>query len=209
MGNISNVIVSLGNHDINKDKKLKYYNTVDILYNNFLDNMSKLNIKFLNNSVYEDKNVRFVGFNLPINCYNKENSLEFENIFYNSLDTDLFLGNDNKINIAIIHNPMNVCNDSILKKLCNFDIILSGHMHNGLVFNFIDKIFNGNRGIIDPEKKLFPKYARNSVDIGNNKHLVISGGITKLSKTSGIFRFGDILYPMEIDQVNIKKKIKK
>ena len=75
--------------------------------------------------------------------------------------------------------------------------------------NFIDKIFNGNRGIIDPEKKLFPKYARNSVDIGNNKHLVISGGITKLSKTSGIFRFGDILYPMEIDQVNIKKKIKK
>ena len=209
MGNISNVIVSLGNHDINKDKKLKYYNKVDALYNSFLDNMSKLNIKFLNNSVYEDNNVRFVGFTLPINCYNKENSLEFEKNFYNSLDTNLFLGNDNKINIAIIHNPMNVCNDSILKKLCNFDIILSGHMHNGLVFNFIDKIFNGNRGIIDRYMKLFPKYARNSVDIGNNKHLVISGGITKLSKDSGILRFGNFLYPMEISQVNIKKKIKK
>ena len=171
--------------------------------------MSKLNIKFLNNSVYEDRYVRFVGFTLPSNCYNKENSLEFEKNFYNSLDTDLFLGNDNKVNIAIIHNPRNVCNDSILNKLCNFDIILSGHMHNGLIFNFIDKIFNGNRGIIDRYKKLFPKYARNSVDIGNNKHLVISGGITKLSKDSGIFRFGNFLYPMEISQVNIKKKIKK
>ena len=36
--------------------------------------MSKLNIKFLNNSVYEDKNVRFVGFTLPSNCYHKDNS---------------------------------------------------------------------------------------------------------------------------------------
>ena len=203
------VIVVLGNHDIYKSKKMKYYDKFDTLYCNFLDRLGKLNVILLNNSVYEDRFVRFVGFNLPSECYHSCNSISLEEKFYSNLDMNLFIGKRNKVNIAIIHSPMGVFNDNIRNMLSNFDIILSGHMHNGLVFNFIDKMFGGNWGIIDPNKKFFSKCARNNVEIGINKYLIISGGVTKLSRSSGAFWYGNFLYPMEIDELNINKKNKK
>ena len=85
----------------------------------------------------------------------------------------------------------------------NFDLIFSGHMHNGMMLPFMERLFKGNWGIIDPNKKLFPKYCRNTLDINSNNNLVISGGITKLSKSAKKFKRLNFVFPMEITIVNI------
>ena len=61
-------------------------------------------------------------------------------------------------------------------------------MHNGMMPFYLDKIIKGNRGLMSPDNRLFADNTRGVKDI-NNTHLIISGGITKLSKTSGIFRY--------------------
>ena len=200
LGNSYKVIVIFGNHDYYiKNNKLDY----NKLYNKFYDKLLTLNINLLDNNVYEDKNVRFVGFNMQYN------SLEYELEIFNKLDMNLFIGKKNKVNIAVIHNPINVINEDVRNILNNFDIIMSGHMHNGLMFSFVDLLFKGNNGIIAPNKKFFPRISRNMIKLDKDKYLIISGGITKLSYSSKIFRFGNFLYPMEIDNILINKKIKK
>ncbi len=203
------VIIVLGNHDINKSKKLKFYDVRDELYDKYISNLKECNVFLINDNVYEDRFVRFVGFNLPVGAYYSSKNLEIEKNYYSSLDMSLFISKKNKVNIAVIHSPINMFDEDIRNILNNFDIILTGHMHNGLVFSFIDRLFSDNRGLVSPSKKLFPKYSRNLVKLDLNKYLIISGGITKLSKSSGMIRLFNFFYPMEIDEINIKKKIKK
>lgn len=200
LGDINNkkipVLISLGNHDINginESNKEKYYN--------YLKKLSSSNTHLLNNSYYKDKYVFIVGFTQPTNTYCTNNSLDEEKKYFDNINSKLLNPSNNKLNIALIHNPINITNKYITNKLNNYDIILSGHMHNGLIPNFIDKIYKGNKGIIFPDKTLFPKIARNIVNLSNNRYLIISGGITKLSHTSGIFHHGNFLYPMEIDDI--------
>ena len=200
------VIVCLGNHDVSYNKSIIPSYKSNSLYKKYYNKLTKLNIYLLNNSVYEDKYVRFVGFFLPVSSYHNNSSLNVLKDFYNDLDFNLFLGSKNKLNICIVHNPMNICNDDIKNILRNFDIILAGHMHNGLVLSFIDRIIPGNRGIIDPDKKFMPSVSRNMVCLSLNKYLIISGGITKLSAMSGIFHYGNFLFPMEIDDIIIFNK---
>ncbi len=209
LGSSIPVIIVFGNHDISKNKKLRNYSKRHYLFNKYVNDLNKLNVHLLDNSIYEDNYVRFVGFNLPINTYHACNASLLECNFYNSLDMNMFIAKKNKLNVCITHNPMNVCNDDVKNILGNFDLILTGHMHNGLVFSFIDRIFDSNWGIIDPDHKILPKVSRNMVSLDKDKYLIISGGITKLSPTSGIFKYGNFLFPMEVDRINVKKKIKK
>ena len=211
LGNINDrmvpVIAILGNHDLSdgRELSLKYKE----LFKKYIKKLNKLNIYFLNNTIYEDKYVRFVGFTIPGNFYYDKDSLNLEKKFFDDLDYNLFLGKKNKLNVAITHNPVNIVNDDITNRLSNFDIVLAGHMHNGLILPVLDNFLKGNKGFIDPTKRFFPKISRNSILVGKNKYLIISGGVTKLSKASRIFHYGNILYPMEITDININKKIKK
>ena len=78
-----------------------------------------------------------------------------------------------------------------------------------MVFSVIDGIFPKNRGIIAPNKSLYPDNARGikKVKIDNKEiTLVISGGITKLSKSSvKLLHFGDYIYRPQIEYLMIKK----
>ena len=186
------VIVILGNHDS--------YNNTDFRYNIYIENLKKLNISLLDNSIYEDNYIKVSGFTLPKDTYHSSNSLSNTRKYYNKLNKRLFR-KSNKINIALIHNPMYIINT--IDILSNFDIIMAGHMHNGLMLPFMEKVFKSNSGIISPDKKFFPKVSRNQVIINNNKFLLISGGITKLSKSAGLLNKFSILYPMEITNINI------
>lgn len=83
-------------------------------------------------------------------------------------------------------------------------MILSGHMHNGLVFNFLDKLIKNNYGFISPNRKLFPNNARGIIKHKNNRFNIISGGIIKFQWCSRFFHYFDFIYPAEIDNVIIK-----
>ena len=202
------VIIVLGNHDIYKEKYLSDLD-YNYLYDRFCNDLESLHVTLLNNSVYEDRYVRFVGFLQPSCIYHSKDSLMLEKDFYNSLDINLFIGKNNKLNICVIHNPMNFYDKNIKNILKNFDLVFAGHMHNGLIISFIDRLFKGNWGLIDPDKKFFSKISRNCLKLGRNKYLVISGGITKLSNRVGFLKSGNILFPMELDVINIYRKAKK
>ena len=80
-------------------------------------------------------------------------------------------------------------------------------MHNGMVHPIMEKVWKGNRGIITPTKKFFSKTAlTRGIKTKEEKVLIVSGGITKLSKSSTnfLYHFNDN-YPMNIEMININE----
>lgn len=161
------IIYSTGNHEEGIDKifngedwSLRDRN-IDNAYNRYINKLTDLGIKFVdNNYTTISKNGQ------SINVYG---------IYYYFLDKyasgqisddspDLyFLNNvdDTKFNILLSHNPTGA---QILQDK-NFDLVLSGHVHGGIIRLF-------NKGLLDPARKLFPKYDKGLYQIGNTKLFV-------------------------------------
>ena len=103
-----------------------------------------------------------------------------------------------------MHSPILIGERSIKKELSKYDIVLSGHMHNGVVPPIIDELFDNNRGIIAPNKRIFPKNARGVIK--DNNIIVISSGVTKISSSAGkALKWLDIFFPIGINYIEISK----
>ena len=198
---ISKVIVSLGNHDLATFKKSKMYYNDTKWYNN-LKTIKDLYI--LNNEQITFNNITFTGYTTLFD----ENNIYNDNPNNTLNDLKKLNFNINKYNILLCHSPQSILGNNKLYDnhfIKNQNLILCGHMHNGMVPPIIDKIFKTNTGIIAPKKKLFPKYSRGSFSF-NNTTLIICKGITKLAKHSNILRPFNFLYPIEIEMISINKK---
>ena len=173
LSKITTIIYTFGNHDtckINKNKKRSYY-----LNEKWIKEVSSIdNVIYLDNKVYECNNIRFIGYNAPFNYYKKFN--EDSNLLIDDFNRIIPSIKDDKYNILLCHSPIRIFNNKSLNNinaLKNINIILSGHMHNGLTPNFIDKIWKSNRGFVSPHKYLFPDNARGiKTKKINNKKLV-------------------------------------
>ena len=179
---ITKVIISLGNHEFyvnkNKDiyflnkeliKKIKNINNLYLLDN---DNVVIDNINFMGITIKDSKKSKL--------CYEELNKLKTYKKYYN---------------ILLCHNPLNICDKKILKDK-NINLILCGHMHGGVLPNFLRKLFK-NRGLISPTKGLFPKYAYGYLKI-ENSNIIISSGIRVLP-----FKLLNKLFRMEIVKIQI------
>ena len=82
----------------------------------------------------------------------------------NELDPEQF-------NILLFHSPEQLYNLSLKDR---YSLVLTGHLHNGAVPNYVDKILPGNRGILAPVSGLFPKYARGYTDIQDTTGIIAS-----------------------------------
>lgn len=188
LATINKTIVVLGNHDIeyrikkeNKHKENEY----------FISSLKKIkNLYLLRNDIYKDENVTFVG------C-----EIEYEHYIHKTIDTNKInnLIPDIKHNIMLIHDPSHILNNKDKINFENLDLILCGHTHGGLAFEFIP----GHFGFISPHKKLFPKNMRGLFSISNTK-LIISSGITKLSECSGLNKLSNI-FSSNIITISLKK----
>lgn len=206
VGKKHKVFITLGNHDLairNKHKKIKDDNT------EFWLELSKIDGIYLSryNNYYEDDKIIVYLLELDYDYYYSEKE-ESKKILLNKIREDKILFNNmdnNKIKIVLCHSPIRLVDNDISNELKDFDFIFCGHMHNGMMPYYLDKIIKGNRGLISPDNKILADNTRGVKDI-NNTHLIISGGITKLSKTSGLFRYFNFIYPMSIDNIVIKKE---
>ena len=196
---ISKVIISLGNHDLSKFKKshMYYYDT------KWYENLKNIkNLYVLNNEQVSFGNITFTGYTtLFKDGTYQDNTINTLNDLKN-LNFSL-----NKYNILLCHSPQSILGNEELYNnnfIKNQNLILCGHMHNGMVPPLLDKIFKNNKGIIAPGKKLFPKYSRGSFKF-NNTTLIICKGITKLAKHSAFLRPLNILFTKEIEIINISK----
>lgn len=182
LSNIAVVLISIGNHEhyFNHELKSSYDKKLFKKINDIE------NVYVLDNEIYKINSINFIGLNLPYAYYSsgekKSEFISFMNQEYSKLDKGY--------NILLCHSPYVIARKKVLDKLnCkkDIDLVLCGHMHAGLTFEWLKKIFKG-RGFITPQNRIFGKYCygkytRDNIDI------IISSGITKLSKSHklGIF----------------------
>ena len=197
LGNIAKVFISLGNHDIILEEDYKFFNKLNDINN----------IYVLNNQSYEDENVFISGFTLPTNYYYNIETHEDENALLETLQNNFNLVTNlpkKKYKVALIHSPILLSEKKVIEKLKEYDLVLSGHMHNGLIPRILDKIIKNNYGLISPDKRLFAKNTRGKI---KTKYytIIITGGITKLSPSSTkILSKLNGLYPISINKITVK-----
>ena len=165
----------------------------------------------LDNKKYSDGEIAFYGYTLPYDYYNNPNGFEYEGELIRDFQANMPSIEEGTYNILLCHSPMRILNDDVINgipSLKNTDIVLSGHMHNGMLFDFMDKMIKGHKGLIAPNKSLFPDNTRGiickEVD-GKKIYLVITGGVTKIQETAPrVLHFADKLYNPQMDYVRIK-----
>lgn len=197
------VIISLGNHDLFVKEDYKFFKKLNDLNN----------IYVLDNDNYIDENIYIAGFTLP-NIY-------YYNITRNE-SLDVLLEHLKKFNnltenlpvfipkVGMIHSPMKLVDNDVLNCLREYDLLLSGHTHGGLVPHIMRNVFKPNQGIIAPNKRLFPPVARGKIEkniVGRKITVIINGGITKLGERSAkmLSKFNN-LFDIDINKIIITNK---
>ena len=199
---LSKVFMSIGGHDIVKRIKVKEYYYNEELYSK----IKKIdNLYLLDNEVYVEDGIRFIGLTLPLDYYYKynENLNYFKRYVNNKFDTF-----NDKYNILLCHTPVPLTRlesyDDI-KLLKNIPLALSGHTHAGIVPKCLRGIMKG-RGIFSPGKGgLFKKDAYGLIKRGKTD-IIISSGVTKASH-SNPYTFTDCFFDKEVTFINLKKKV--
>ena len=196
LSKITEVLITLGNHEYKDEKKNKYIYINQDGFKKILNSFN--NVHVLEDQIYCDKNLSFYGYNPHFSYYCTKEKDKKKMLEDFKTKMPLVKGTD-KYNILLIHTPLNLHDMYNDLKLDRYNLVLSGHTHGGL----LPSNFKGNTGFIDPCKGLFPKYSRLHYKY-KNTDFIISSGIIKLSKTSGFFeKFNDI-YPMTITIINMK-----
>ena len=197
------VFISLGNHDIIYNNGYLFFNKLNDLYN----------IYVLNNNCYEDEYIYVAGFTIPTEYYYNINMTESIEVLLDYLNSQDKIVNNlpaKKTKIALIHSPIRLVNNEVLKKLHEYDIMLCGHTHGGMVPNIFKFIFKDNYGLIGPNKRFFPSIAKGKIEkVINNKKItiIINDAITKLSLKSGkIFSKLNIFWSISINKIIVKKR---
>ena len=196
------IIISIGNHDTFKD------------CSSFFRKLNSIkNVWVLDNLSYEDEFIYVAGFTLPNIYYYNDSGDESTESLCESLDKNKKLWKNlpsDKVKIALIHSPIKLTEEVVLKRLSGYDFILSGHTHDGVVPEFLKVFFKENQGIISPCKKFFPKIARGKIVKNvNNKKIVIfiCGGVTKLSPMNiKLFNILNFVYYIDINRIIIERK---
>ena len=202
LSRIKKVFISMGGHDIVRDRKTKEYYYNEELYNKLygLDN-----VVLLDNKDYIEDGIRFIGLTLPLDFYYKykENTNYFMRYVNNTFNTF----EDDNYNILLCHTPLpltKIKNYNDIRLMKNIPLVLSGHTHGGIVPKCLRRIMKG-RGFFAPHKgQKFPKDCYGLIS-RENTEIVISTGITKASH-SNTFRFLDRFFDSEVTFVNIKRK---
>lgn len=179
LGTIAPTLIVTGNHD-----HILYKKFSKPIHNNhdYYINLNIENVHYIGNNSKQIDNINFIGF-VPHMDYYLKRPIEDKRILADELLNLEHLVKDEYYNVLLFHSPINILENHVLEK-CKFmkkiNLILSGHMHNGLTPEFINKI-KGNRGIISPDMTFFPELARGT-KVVDDITLVISGGIVKITK---------------------------
>lgn len=203
---ITKVIMCIGNHDqfILKKRAFRCEYEFDSNKEWFKEIRKIPNLVLLDNEIYEEDNLRFIGFTPSFNYYDKED----KNILLAELKNKLPAFNNDCYNILLIHSPINVLDTRTIKEtnLKNVSLILSGHTHNGMMPPILDDIIKGNKGIFSPDGTWLwkTKNTRGKYTL-EDKTLIINGAITKIHGCSPkLLVLLNELFPMSIDIIELK-----
>ncbi len=216
LGKIAPVCLCLGNHDsFRKIKpfrpkgywhKIGYVSEKSSPLKNLIGDIS--NIHLLENDSYEDDSVFVFGFSLPADYYENVDhpGLEKKEVLIEELDRlSKKISNlpVNKPKILLAHSPFYFADPDVKERLSEFDFILTGHTHNGVVPPVLHEIWRGRRGILLPYKRIL---SRQIARIGFYKNqLIVLGAVTTIV-TSGLLNSAFPTNVATIEIVNEKMK---
>ena len=201
---IAPVIISLGNHDISTKKDGKW---VFGWQGSFWRKIAAMpNVTIVDNTVYQDDKIFISGYTQPFDFY-FDDKKEYIPVMVSSLESE----KENLLNptvslprICMIHSTYQLTNPVISKYFKDYDILISGHMHEGMVPPILDDVIHSNYGLIAPSKFLFPKNVRGTVRTDNGQYLIISGGITKIAEENQkMLHPANNVYPMSIEDITL------
>lgn len=213
LGKIAVVLISEGNHDTYKKASKEYHKKTNdkwevVKNTNFITEVNKLeNVHYLDNEVYEDKNIYVLGLTLSAHYYclfasdkKKNESPTGENINQmlkelDKLDQKLIVNlPKNKLKFALIHSPVHLSDFRVQAELAEFDYTISGHMHNGLVTPVLDELWRSDRGVINPSRRFIAENTRLSRRT-LKQGIIITGAVTTWHESVGIFHNLNVFYP--------------
>ncbi len=187
------VIISLGNHDfiVKSGNSYVEHNNID-----WLMELKSDRLIVLNNDVYSENGINFIGYNPDFEYY----YIYKEKNFFNCNELSKLIHGLNGYNILMVHTPTLIeYNYNNIEGFSLIDLVISGHTHGGMIPSF----FPGHFGLVSPFNSLFPKNVRGRIVCGKSD-LIISSGVVKLSRKSKISFLNDI-YGYNINIINIKK----
>lgn len=163
LNKIAPVFIIYGNHE---------QSLPEILHNEFIQTVKKSGVILLeNNSVnlkIKGRNLNIYGLKEDYKVYkNGDTYRNLEKITPEILKNLLGKSPENKTTILLAHNPF----FAEAYSEWGADYTFSGHVHGGLI-----RIFG--KGILSPERKLFPEYSKGIYKIKKMK-LCVSGGLGK------------------------------
>ena len=206
ISSIAPVLIVLGNHEKKCGSMWKWHEKENTVFTNAISNLN--NVHLLRDKIWQNNNISFYGFDLSFDYYEKHD--EDYNQFIKEIETLKTTLSEENYNITLFHSPKNIYNyieKNPNSNLAKSDLILSGHMHNGclpfFISNPINKLFKTNRSLIDPTRKLFPKYSQGRVY--KIKDGYIHEGITKLSHSTRFFHYFDWIFQKNVEFLKIKK----
>ena len=177
------VFLSAGNHDQMTLNNKKWQRGDYSLLQETIKQLPKFHL-LKNGEGITVNDITYSAFSPDYSYYEDEdkerNDLEaesdYEEAFMKNYNANLF--DNNTFNILLTHEPQSIIKLSTKKGSCiqdNTDLVLSGHMHDGMLPHFF-KRFCGNIGVISPQMQIFPKYAHGTVEVGDTT-FVINGPV--------------------------------
>ena len=136
-------------------------------YVKYQDELKERGVSFLENSsvefLWDNREVRITGLEIPLKCYT-----HFRRVKLTDEEINERIGEKNPMeyNILLAHNP------GYMKNYLEWgaDLILSGHLHGGIVR------IPGVTGVIAPNFEIFPKYSGDIYQDGMSD-IVVSKGL--------------------------------
>ena len=201
---IAPTLLVLGNHDFvtnSANNIIDMTDETDI----WKEVTARANVHLLNDELYTDNKIAIAGYKQKLEAYinlykeRREDSKAFfedfrdKKILYKDLPKDL-------PKVLITHSPEAIIGLEDKEILNGYDLIITGHYHNGCVPAIIDNIFPQNAGLITPQKRLFPKNARGIIKLNNGAVMIYNGGWTKIAESAPkILHNTDSMFYRQID----------
>ena len=174
------VFLSAGNHDQMTLNNKEWQRGDYSLLQETIEELPKFHL-LENGETITANDITYSAFSPDYSYYEDENK-ERKDL---ESDYNASLFDNTTFNILLTHEPQSIIKLSTKKGSCiqdNTDLVLSGHMHDGMIPHFF-KRFCGNIGVISPQMQIFPKYAHGTVNVGDTT-FVINGPVNARVESS-------------------------
>ena len=219
LATVAPVFAILGNHDFylknpahtNIFSKTRHWSSEKRhSYINALNNIP--NVTVLDNTSYEDRHVYLLGITQSSDHFqfDKDDERTTTILHPGSEDKNILLSDLKKLDskllhdlpahkakIALIHSPVHLNHPDIQPFFSDFDFIICGHMHNGVVPPILNDFWRSDRGIMAPGKLFFPSNSRTHITRPDQK-IIICGAVSTIQDSAKPITFLNGAFPVNI-----------